>query len=974
MKKESAKKKIKELVERFESHLEEYKNKNYDEEQTKTDFIAPFFEALGWDVFNKQNLSEYFREVVVEDRVRHEGRIKKPDYAFRNNGKRCFFVEAKKPNVNIKENKQSAFQLKRYAWSANLNVSILTDFEEFAVYDCSKEPKVTESTTQGRLKYLSFKDYVKEFDYLWSTFSKEAVSSGDFRRYVSKKEKKGSQAVDDKFLSYLDEFRVSLAHDVFKNNKAITEDQLNIIVQKIVNRVIFLRIAEDRDIERYGALQDLISGKNIYSQLEVIFERADEKYNAGLFTFEKDRVPKEITISDKCLSKIIKGLYFPESPYEFSVMPLEILGSAYEEFLGKIIQIKSGKIKIEKKPDVKKAGGVFYTPEYIVRYMVESTVGKLIEGKTPKQIAKIKILDPASGSGSFLLGAYTYLLEYHQNWFFKNAPKSKGRKTDSLNPDGTLKTEIKKQILLNNIYGVDIDRNAVEVTKLSLLLKCLENETEETIDYQHEMLHKRILPTLDENIKCGNSLVGMEYLENSSSLKDQKIVKPFDWETSFETVFKAKKGFDVVIGNPPWVRQELLSSLKPYFKENYKVFNGKADLYTFFIEKGLSLLSNKGTFGYIVPNKWFRADYGSSLRLFLKNKSLSKIVDFGDVQIFKKATTYPCIIFLEPNKKSEHFKSAFVEELDFDLLSVFLKNKFKNIKIANLRKDFWCVKSESDIGLLNKLLDNGLSLEQYAGKDTYRGVITGLNEAFVINEVKKKELIIKDKNSEDLIKPFLAGKEVKQYQKLEKKNYVIFTRRGIDIKKWPAVKDHLNEFKKSLMPKPKGWKPKKQDEKWAGRKAGSYEWYEIQDSIDYYKEFEKPKIIYPNICKRPEFTFDSDGLYTNQKCYIIAAKDKYLLAVLNSSVMEYLFKSILPKLRGGYLEPNYIIFKRFPIPDKKKWPKEALKISKIADNVLKYQESDENDKVKFYKKEIDKVVYKLYKLDDSEINFIKESI
>ena len=529
MNKKYAKQKIEDLVERFESHLQEYKNKSYDEEQTKTDFITPFFEALGWDVYNTQNLSEYFREVVVEDRVRYEERLKKPDYAFRNNGKRCFFVEAKKPSINIKENKQSAFQLKRYAWSANLKVSILTDFEEFAVYDCSKEPKVTEATSKSRLKYLNFKDYVKEFDYLWDTFSKQAVSSGDFRRYVSKKEKKGSQAVDDKFLSYLDHFRVELAHDVFKNNRGIVEDQLNIIVQKLINRVIFLRIAEDREIEKYGALKELINTKDIYSKLELMFERADEKYNAGLFTFEKDRVPKKISVSDSCLSKIIKDLYFPESPYEFSVMPLEILGSAYEEFLGKIIQIKFGKIKIEKKPEVKKAGGVFYTPEYIVRYMVENTVGKLIEGKTPRQIEKIKILDPASGSGSFLLGAYTYLLEYHENWYFKNTPQSKGKKTDALNPDGTLKTEIKKQILLNNIYGVDIDRNAVEVTKLSLLLKCLESETISTINYQHELLHKRVLPTLDNNIKCGNSLIGMEYLESSSSLQEQKRVKPFDW-------------------------------------------------------------------------------------------------------------------------------------------------------------------------------------------------------------------------------------------------------------------------------------------------------------------------------------------------------------------------------------------------------------------------------------------------------------
>ena len=265
-----------------------------------------------------------------------------------------------------------------------------------------------------------------------------------------------------------------------------------------------------------------------------------------------------------------------------------------------------------------------------------------------------------------------------------------------------------------------------------------------------------------------------------------------------------------------------------------------------------------------------------------------------------------------------------------------------------------------------------MSLEKYAGKDTYRGVITGLNEAFVIDEKKRNELIQEDPNSEEIIKTFLAGREVKQYQKLNSKDYVIFTRRGTDINRYPAIKKHLNSYRKKLEPKPKNWRSKNSDKKWPGRKPGSYQWYEIQDSIDYYKEFEKPKIIYPNICKKPEFTYDTKGFYTNQKCFIIPTSDKYLLAVLNSSVMEYLFKQILPKLRGSFFEPSYVIFKNFPIPNKKTDIKSTEEISKTVNLILKHQQLDEIDKVRYYKKEIDKVIYKLYKLTDAEIQFIEE--
>lgn len=455
--KESAKTEIARLVQKFEEHKAEYRGSGYNETQTRRDFIDPFFKALGWDVDNTASVSEAYREVIHEDKVRVENRLKSPDYSFRINGKRYFFVEAKKPNVNIKDDVDPAYQVKRYAWSAKLKLSIVTDFEEFAIYDCSNKPKLTDKASLARTEYIKYTEYIEKFDSIWDIFSKEAVTSGGYHSYIAKDNKKGTTSVDKDFLESLDQWRTTLAKDIFKNNSKISEDHLNHVVQHTIDRIIFLRIAEDRNIEVYGSIQNCLKGEDAYKALYKLFLNADDRYNSGLFNFEKDKISNTVIISNKCLNEIVEDLYFPNSPYEFSVIPVEILGSAYEQFLGKTIQIKGSKIYIEEKPEVRKAGGVYYTPQYIVDYIVQNTVGRRIEKKSPKEIEKIKILDPASGSGSFLLGAYDFLLRYHLDWYSKNAAKSKGKKGDPLNPDGSLTTEVKKNILLNNIYGVDID-------------------------------------------------------------------------------------------------------------------------------------------------------------------------------------------------------------------------------------------------------------------------------------------------------------------------------------------------------------------------------------------------------------------------------------------------------------------------------------------------------------------------------------
>jgi hypothetical protein len=572
-------------------------------------------------------------------------------------------------------------------------------------------------------------------------------------------------------------------------------------------------------------------------------------------------------------------------------------------------------------------------------------------------------------------------LDYHKDYYSENGKPSKGKKDNPLTPDGHLTTSEKKRILLNNIYGVDLDANAVEVTKLSLLLKCLEGETEASIKQQLSIWNERVLPTLDSNIKDGNSLVDIDIYANELDLGFEKKIKPFRWEDAFPEILKSG-GFDAIIGNPPYVRQELLGDQKDYFQKKYAVFHGVADLYCYFIEKSIQLLSDNGLYGVIVANKWMRTNFGEPLRKWLKNKAIYQIIDFGDLPVFNSVTTYPCILIIGKQKPTNNIRLTLVKSLLFNSLQEYVNEHSETLNQKTLLDNGWNLASIDDVGLLEKLHAAGISFEQYVNKKVFRGIVTGFNEAFIIDEETRKKLITEDSRCIEIIKPFLAGKDVKRYQSPNSHKYLIFTRQGIDIDKYPAIKAHLEQYKKYLMPKPCDYK----GDKWEGRKPGKYKWYEIQDRIEYYKEFEKSKIVYPNILKRPEFTYDTEMWYTNQKCFIIPTEDKYLLGVLNSKITHYLFDKLLPKLRGGFFEPNYVIFKNFPIRkiDQEDESEVSLQneVIKSVDRILLlYKEKERsslqskmnqlNSKISFYEKRIDKILYELYGLNTKEIDQLK---
>jgi hypothetical protein len=680
---------ILELIERFDRNIEAYEFGKYNETQVRQEFINPFFKELGWDVDNTSGYAEAYKDVIHEDAIKIGSANKAPDYSFRIGGTRKFFVEAKKPSVNIAEDIGPAYQLRRYAWSAKLPLSILTDFEEFAVYDSRIKPDKGDKASTARIMYCNYKDYPARWEEIVSIFSKEAVMKGSFDKYAeTTKAKKGTASVDAAFLAEIDAWRQSLAQNIALRNTKLTQRELNFAVGKTIDRIIFLRICEDRGIELYGQLMAMQNGANVYKRLIEIYYDADDKYNSGLFHFkeEKERFepPDDLTLSlsidDKVLKDVFKSLYYPESPYEFSVLPADILGQVYEQFLSKVIYLTPGhRAKVEEKPEVRKAGGVYYTPTYIVEYIVRNTVGKLLEGRTPKSVEKLRILDPACGSGSFLIGAYQYLLDWHRDKYVKDNPEkyAKGKNPklyQKIRNEWRLTTTERKRILLNNIYGVDIDPQAAEVTKLSLLLKVLEGENEETIKSAFKLFRERALPDLGNNIKCGNSLIGPDFYDGKQmtllDTEEAQRVNVFDWQTEFSEIFKAG-GFDAVIGNPPW-GASLSEEEKKYYSKQYSSFMGNHESYLFFIEKATDLIKNTGISSYVTPDSWIKVPQAKELRrLILEKMNLISITTLPQ-KVFNKVSAN-CIIFVALKDSGN----------DITLVNIMLPKSY----LSNIAKD-----------------------------------------------------------------------------------------------------------------------------------------------------------------------------------------------------------------------------------------------------------------------------------------------
>jgi type I restriction-modification system DNA methylase subunit len=1029
----TAPKAILDLVDRFREHRQAYLTPAYNEAQLRREFLDPFFDALGWDMHNRQGYAEGYKEVIHEDSLAVEGSARAPDYCFRVGGRRVFFVEAKKPSVNLKEDVSPAFQLRRYAWSAGLPLSILTDFHEFAVYDCRVKPDHRDKASTARILYLTFDEYADRWEEIAGIFSREAVLKGAFDAFAGAGRKKGTTGVDDAFLSEIEGWRDLLARNLALRNPDLTVDELNFAVQRTIDRIIFLRICEDRGIEEYGRLQALVNGANVYDRLRGLFREADERFNSGLFHFhaEKgraespDTLTPRLALDDKPLKEIIRNLYYPDSPYEFSALPADILGQVYEQFLGKVIRLTAGhQAKVEEKPEVKKAGGVFYTPTWVVEYIVRSTVGRLLDGKTPKEAERLRILDPACGSGSFLIGAYQHLLDWHRDWYVAHDP---GTRAGGRNPvlcqagadEWRLTTPERKRILLNSIYGVDIDRQAVEVTKLSLLLKVLEGETGQTLARQLRIFHERALPDLGSNIKCGNSLIGPDFFDGQltpPTPEEQARVNPFDWSDEFPAIMNSG-GFDAVIGNPPYIRIQTLKEWAPleveFYKGRYRAASaGNYDIYTVFVERGLELLGTHGLLGFILPHKFFNAKYGEPLRAVIsKGSHLAEVVHFGDQQVFKGATTYTCLLFLDKAGRKE-FSFAKVDDLAawrvataHEATSSAKPSKSAKpteeagqgtIPAARAGAAEWNFTVGRGAALMERLREMPVKLGDVAERMA-QGIRTSANEVYVLDLVSEKGRLLVAHSKQlgrdvtldrDSVAFFLQGREIKPYRVLHSGKLVIvpysltqgsavLMAEGLLREKYTHTFSYLLENKAYLEAREKG--------RFKGKS-----WYGFGrlQNIDLML---LPKILVPDIADRASFALDEEGRYAFTSGYGITLKPsttispKFLLGLLNSSLLNYFLRQVSTTIRGGFFRYFTQYIEQLPIrvidfsdpADKRRHDEMVALVERMLDLHKSLPSAHEHDRtlierrIKDTDRRIDRLVYDLYALTAPEIAIIE---
>ena len=1132
----SARKNIEKLVNFFDENIYQFKSSSFNETQARQQLIDPFFEALGWDVHNRLMQPLFRQEVVPESRMKSstarevkeqeplfpkketlgkeykeyasildyiaedeykansKEAVKKPDYRFRIGGQTKFFVEAKKPYVDLVKSQSAIFQVKRYGFSGRVPLAILTDFEEFRTFDCTQRPAF-EKPKLGIIKDfdLTYQQYLDHFERLYETFSREAVAGGSLEALTKKMmlKRTGDFALDREFLEDLSKWREELARDIAKhpkNRRLLNDYTLNEAVQRILDRIVFIRVCEDREIEVENTLLAILRmwkerpGSSLYSLLNDLFKQRRALYNGLLFS---PHPCEELEIGNEVLIKILENLNYPFSPYHFNEIGVEILGSIYEKFLGKTIHLAPKNVIIKDKSEVRKAGGVYYTPQYIVKYIVDNTLGKLLyedgekrsplligegQGEVPKakptleppvvggkelrslhsqasgsliegqldrrklklsskQVAKLKIIDIACGSGSFLLGAFQKLIDYHIEWYTAHPEdiKTENNVPDACkDADGNyhLSPRKKRDILVNNIYGVDIDRQAVEVTQMSLYLKVLEGENAETLNPQMTLALKEVyLPSLAKNIKCGNSLIGTDFTSQGEMFDEEARhkVNPFDWEMEFPEILGTPpsppligegkgevqkggvQGFDVVIGNPPYIRIQTLQEVNPswieYLGSKYQTAQTKNfDIFVNFVEKGRSLLSKKGMLGYILPNKFMQQEYGESLRrIIVEERLLKSLVNFKDQQVFEGATTYTCLLFLTKSRE-EYFN--YTEVID---LAEFASKEFgirsSSMLHSSITKSPWILSGGDEGKIFLKLAKNP-KLEEIAN-EIFVGLQTSADKILILE--KKKELSKnriqlysvakrKEYNFETQIaKPIISGVDVKRYITPEKRQFIIFPYKieneesnlypeKILEEKYPLTLSYLLDNKKELQARERG-------------KFKDKEWYRFGRNQNIAKQNQK-KLCVPRLVQRIQAVYDGAGEYYLDNVDVggLTLKSnsddnyKFILGLLNSKLQTFYLRLISTHFRGGYYSCNKQYLSQLPIrtidfnnPAEKKMHDDLVslveKMLELNKQLQKAHFDSEKEPIERQiaatDKKIDDIVYALYGLTPEEIAIVE---
>lgn len=911
--------KVKNLIEKFQSEINHYKNTSYSEAQVRLDFIDPLFSLLGWDINNSSGKSANEREVIVEETLKNEKSThgKRPDYTFRSFSERKFFVEAKKPNIDVINGADEAKQIRRYGFTAKLPISVLTNFEYLVIYDCSSPVAEADNSNHSVIARYHYTEYADKFEEISLKLSKESVYNGDFDNEWKRIEEKIQKLnVNTLFLEQINRWRINLAQSFIAIKGEIPEDEINDLVQSYLNSIIFLRVCEDRGIEKPYSLLN-IAKESSHSKLIKKLRESDKKYNSGIFSLSY--VEELINNDNFYFWTIIKELYYPESPFSFSVLPSDILGQIYEIFLGSRVIDNKGKIEIVKK-DIDR--DVVTTPTFIIKEILKETVYLHCKNLDIVEILESKFADISCGSGAFLLEIFQLLQDKIVEIYLKLNDKSQLQEVSR----GTYKLsfDMKKKVLVSCIFGVDKDYNATRAAEFGLLLKLLENENEYTTN-------DITLPKLGNNILFGNSLININDT-NDLSNTDIYDINPFDFNNL---------EFDVIVGNPPYLTTEHMKNSTPkteidIYKLKYKTAYKQFDKYYLFVERAIELLKDGGRLGYIIPSKFIRVGSGKELRrLLAKNDFLQSIVYFGQNQIFEDKTTYTALLFGRKNQGLDHY--YFIEITDFKrwLLN---KNNFKNISIDfthRLKEDNWILEIDKR-KFIEHLQKISIRLDSIVGKGMIgNGVQTSASKEYIhkpINEDNK--FIFFNYNDQDykiekeLTRPYFttdSDSTFYTYKDLVPNSFIIYPYKRIDDQvllvdlqelrsDYPHLYNYLHDIKNILSREKRDIKPEpKTDNEWY--RYGRHQSLENCDVSQ--------KLVVGILSNGYKYTIDNNRTFigsggTAGYCFInvpesVSYSIYYIQALLNSKYLEY-FAFIYGEIfRGGYIARGTKVLKDMPI-------------------------------------------------------------
>lgn len=933
------------LVERFRRNAAEYTRAGtaYNETQARTDFITPLLEALGWDVHNTLghplDLREVFEEATVE--VGEERLSKKPDYELRVARHRKLFVEAKKPSVRIDRDRGSSFQTRRYGFSASLAVSVLTNFNQLFIYDCVPAPNELDEPHVARIDVFSYSELLTRFDELYEKLSREAVYSGRFdERYGVTTVRHGTQQFDEHFLRQVRSWRERLAIDIYANNAGLTPTELSYCVQLFLSRIVFLRICEDRDIEKYETLKEL-NGTAAFNSLMGLIRRADGFYDSGLFRLLDDE-RLGVRISDEVLGSIIDELYYPQSPYTFSVVEAGVLGEIYEQFLGEVISINDrGEVEVVMKPEVRDSGGVVPTPRYIVDAILERTLTPAIAGRRPEELSEFTVADVCCGSGVFLLGAYEFLLNHHLNWYVSDDPASHVgiRIYEAAGGQWRLTFAEKRRILVQSIRGVDIDANAVEVARFSLLLRLIEDESAAALEACEQAERRPVLPNLDGCIRHGNSLVSYEEFAVFAPDAPPELlgrVTPFTWSTEFPEEM-ARGGFNVIVGNPPYIRIQNMVIYSPEEVEFYQrpespyttAQVGNFDKYALFIERSVGLLQRHGRLGFIVPHKFMTLPSGRAVRrLLCEGRMTEGLVNFGTQQVFGAHTTnYTCILVLTTSGSDQ---IQLERVLDLGRWRYGEPGEREMVAADHFGEEPWTFASASAQAVFERVYARcPRKLEEVA--DIFVGVQTSNDDVYIVEaeteDADSVSFTWSDREwtvEKGILRPCLLDVQLHAYTPPRPNKYMIFPYRlggprAVLIQpdemaaSFPGALEYLTARRAEL-----------DRRSVSGGPAAERQFYQFGRSQSLTK-FDTPKIILPILSLEPRYAYDDQNIVVtgggNGPYYLVRSSVNspcstyFLLALLCHPLSESLVRTRTSAFRGGYYSHGKQFIAVLPVPE-----------------------------------------------------------